>query len=254
MPRVDDLIDQLGKPKFITTLDLSCGYWQVPVEKTSHPKTAFTTPFGLFQFRVMPFGLHGAPAAFQRMMDEILRDLGSFAAAYLDDVVIHSTTWQEHLQHIRAVMNKLQDAGLTVKPKKCQFATACCTYLGHVVGNGDVCPKQSKLQAVEQFPVPSTKRQVRAFLGLTGYYRKFILDYATVAAPPTDLTKKCAPSHVAWSVACSSSFDQLKKHLCSFPVPKSPNFNQQFILHTDASDRALVLFLVSLVRMEVSIQ
>lgn len=126
MPRVDDLIDQLGKAKFITTLDLSRGYWQVPVEETSRPKTAFTTPFGLFQFRVMPFGLHGAPATFQRMMDELLRDLSSFAAAYLDDVVIHSATWPGHLQHIHAVMSKLQGAGLTVKPKKCQFAMTCC--------------------------------------------------------------------------------------------------------------------------------
>lgn len=109
-------------------------------------------------------------------------------------------------------------------------------YLGHVVGNGEVRPEQSKLQAVEQFPVPSTKKQVRTFLGLTGYYRKFIPDYANVAAPLTDLTKKSAPNRVAWSADCGSSFDQLKKALCSFPVLKSPNFNQPFILQTDASD------------------
>ena len=118
MPRVDDLIDSLGKAKYVTTLDLARGYSQVPVNEESRPCTAFTTPNGLFQFRVMPFGLHGAPATFQRMMDSILREFPTFAAAYLDDVVIHSDSWEDYLMHIRAVLLKLHDAGLTVKTKK----------------------------------------------------------------------------------------------------------------------------------------
>ena len=105
MPRVDDLIDSLGKAKFVTTLDLSRGYWQV--QKESRPYTAFTTPYGLFQFRVMPFGLHGAPATFQRMMDGVLRECHPYAAAYLDDVVIHSAKWEDHMDHIRRVLQKL---------------------------------------------------------------------------------------------------------------------------------------------------
>ena len=156
MPRVDDLIDRLGKAKFIITLDLSRGYWQVPVREDAHAKTAFTTSIGLFQFRVMPFGLHGAPATFQRMMDKLLWDVGEYAAAYVDDVVIHSTSWSEHLQHIQRILQKLREAGLTVKPRKCQFGMIRCSYLGHVVGNGEVRPEQCKLEAVENFPIPLT--------------------------------------------------------------------------------------------------
>ena len=178
MPRVDDLIDRLGMAKYITTLDLSRGYWQVPVSEASRPMTAFATPFGLFQFRAMPFGLHGAPATFQRMVDKILRDSGAYAAAYLDDIVIHSVTWEDHLKHLRAIFLKLRDAGLTLKPPKCQFAMAHCVYLGHIFGSGEVRPEDSKVQSVHSFPVPSVKKQVRAFLGITGYYQKFIPEYA----------------------------------------------------------------------------
>ena len=118
MPRVDDMIDALGKARDLTTLDLARGYWQVPVQEESRPRTAFTTPYGLFQFRVMPFGLQGAPAIFQRMMDQLLADCPTYAAAYLDDVVIHSTTWGDHIAHIRSVLQKLREARLTIKPKK----------------------------------------------------------------------------------------------------------------------------------------
>ena len=117
MPRVDDMIDALGKAKYITTLDLARGYWQVPVLEESRPLTAFATPYGLYQFRVMPFGLQGAPATFQRMMDQVLADCSEYAAAYLDDVIIHSTCWEDHVRHVRDVLQKLRRAGLTIKPK-----------------------------------------------------------------------------------------------------------------------------------------
>ena len=116
MPRVDDLIEQLGNAKFLSTLDLSRGYWQVPVSEDSRAKTAFTTPYGLFQFKVMPFGLQGAPATFQQMMDIVLDGVGEYASAYLDDVVIHSKTWEEHLLHLKEILRRLGRAGLTVKP------------------------------------------------------------------------------------------------------------------------------------------
>ena len=218
MPRVDDMIDALGKSKYITTLDLARGYWQVPMQDKSRPLTAFTTPFGLFQFRVMPFGLHGAPATFQRMMDNLLGDCTAYAAAYLDDIVIHSTTWEEHTRHLTDVLQRLKEAGLTIRPKKCQFGMDRCSYLGHVVGNGEVRPEKAKLQAVRDFPPPTTKRRVRAFLGLTGYYRKFIPDYAEIAAPLTDLTKKTAPNRVNWTEECNRSFASLKDRLCTEPI------------------------------------
>ena len=138
MPRVDDLIDRLGDAKFITTLDLSRGYWQVPVCEEDQDKTAFVTSYGLFQFRVMPFGLQGAPATFQCMMDVLLSDVGQFAAAYLDNVSIYSQTWADHVRQVGEILRHLGEAGLTVKPKKCQFAMSRCSHLGHVVGNGEV--------------------------------------------------------------------------------------------------------------------
>ena len=236
MPRIDDLIDRLGKAKFITTLDLTRGYWQVPMAKTSRHLTAFTTPFGLFQFRVMPFGLQGAPATFQRLMDRVLKGLECYSAAYIDDLVTHSRTWGEHLDQVRNVLQRLREAGLTAKPSKCQFGMAQCVYLGHIVGNGAVRPERSKLQGVEAFSTPKYKKEVRCFLGLRGYYRKFIPDYASIAAPLTDLTKKNAPNQVVWNERCEASFKRLKDLLCSASVLQSPDFERNFVLQTDASD------------------
>ena len=239
MPRVDELIDRLGGAKFITTLDLTRGYWQVPVAEADRHKTAFTTPFGLHQFKVMPFGLQGAPATFQRMMDRLVDGCDAFTAAYLDDLVIHSSTWEEHLQHIKSVFGRLRATGLTAKPGKCQFGMKDFGYLGHVVGSGVVRPGVDKVQAVQSFAVPKTKRQVREFLGLTDYYRKFIPEYASVAVALTDLTKKTAPNQISWNPECDRAFQQLKLLLCSSPVLRSPDFSRPFILQTDASDRGI---------------
>ena len=150
-------------------LDLTREYWQVPVDTESRPLTAFTTPFGLSQFKFMPFGLHGALATFQRLMDQVLIGNQAYSAAYIDDVVARSETWTEHLTHLRAVFNAIRKAGLTVNARKCQLAMDKCVYLGHIVGNGAVCPKVSKIAAVQAFERPCSKKEVRVFLGLTGY-------------------------------------------------------------------------------------
>lgn len=222
MPRIDELIDRLAGAKYVSTLDLTRGYWQVPVAPESQSKTAFTTSFGLFNFTVMPFGLHGAPATFQRMMDNLLRGTGSYSAAYLDDLVIYSSTWEEHLLQLRSILLRLRKAGLTAKPSKCKLAARQCVYLGHVVGNGEVRPEVSKIKAVADFPCPETKKDVRAFLGLSGYYRRFIADYATIALPLTDLTKKNSPNKVIWTPGCQTAFQKLKTRLTKEPVLKSP--------------------------------
>ena len=239
MPRIDDMIDQLGRASFISTLDLTRGYWQVPVANIDRHKTAFITPFGLYQFKAMPFGLQGAPATFQRMMDQLIRGLEGFTAAYLDDLVIYSSTWEEHVKHLHNVFGRLRKAGLTAKPRKCQFAMKQCKYLGHIVGNGVVQPEPGKIDAVKSFAVPRTKTDVRAFLGLTGYYRRFIPDYATIALPLTDLTRKAAPNLINWNDQCNEAFTKLKELLCSSPVLQSPNFTMLFTLQTDASDRGV---------------
>ena len=236
MPRVDELIDRLGSANYISTLDLSRGYWQVPMSAQSMAKTAFVTSYGLCEFNVMPFGLQGAPSTFQRMMDQLLRGLEDCAAAYLDDLVIHNATWPEHLASLRKVLERLRTAGLTAKPSKCHFAMKECTYLGHIVGNGQVRPEIGKLTAVEDFPVPKTKKEVRTFLGLTGYYRKFVPCYASLAAPLTELTRSNAPTIVKWTTSCNTAFMGLKRLLCSSPVLQCPDFSRPFILQTDASD------------------
>ena len=154
MPRIDDLIDQLGKAKYITTRDLTRGYWQVPVAKADQHKTAFTTPFGLYQFKKMPFGLQGAPATFQRMTDRLIQGLEGFAAAYLDDLIIYSNTWEEHMQHLQQVFARLQDTGLTAKPKKCQFAISQIDSEGeeHPVGyfSRKLLPREERYSTVEK--------------------------------------------------------------------------------------------------------
>ena len=168
MPRIDELIDRLGGAKYISTLHLTRGYWQVPVATESQGKTAFTTPFGLYDFTVMLFGLQGVPATFQRLMDSLLRGVSDYAAAYLDDLVIYSGDWEEHLIHLRAVFERLRGAGLTAKPAKCKLGARQCVYLGHTVGNGEIRPESTKIEAVSNFPPPETKKEVRAFLGLSG--------------------------------------------------------------------------------------
>ena len=215
MPRIDDLIDLIGQARYISTLDLTKGYWQVPVAEADRAKTGFTSPFGLFVFRRMPFGLQGAPATFQRMMDHFLEGMREFTGAYLDDLIVFSRSWTEHLQHVNTVLNRLRAAGLTAKPKKCQFGMAECVYLGHVVGGGKVQVEESKVDAIRGIATPQTKKEVRAFLGLTGYYRKFIPNYASTATPLTDLTRKTEPNRVNWTADCAKWPSQSSSSYCA---------------------------------------
>ena len=239
MPRIDELIDRAGQARFITTIDLTKGYWQVPLTERAKIKSAFVTPFGLYQFRVMPFGLQGAPATFPRLVDRVIQGLDDFTAAYLDDIIVYSKTWTEHLQHIQQVMERLQKAGLKVKRKKCQFGMSRCVYLGQVIGSGVVEPEASKVEAIQSFSVPETRKEVRAFLGLTGYYRKFIPDFASIAAPLSDLTRKSSPNRFKWTPECNAAFTTLKQKMCSSPVLKTPDFAKPFTLQTDASARGV---------------
>ena len=235
MPRIEELLDEIGKAKFITTLDLAKGYWQVPLAEEDREKTAFTTPNGLYQFLTMPFGLSGAPATFQRMMDEVLRGLNSFVGVYLDDIVIHSGTWEEHIAQLEEVFTRLKGANLTIKLKKCVFASDNCTYLGYKIGQGGVRPEEGKIKAVNEMSRPQTKKQIRTFLGMTGYYRRFVRDYATITAPLTELIKKNLPEKIEWSEAAEEAFCRLKKVLISAPLMMNPDFSRSFILQTDAS-------------------
>ncbi|KAL1282690.1 hypothetical protein QQF64_001493 [Cirrhinus molitorella] len=239
MPRVDELLDRLGRARYISTLDLTKGYWQVPLTKEAKPKTAFSTPSGHWQYRTLPFGLHGAPATFQRMMDILLRPHQAYAAAYLDDVIIHSERWEDHLLRLGRVLGELRRAGLTANPRKCHLARTEAHYLGFQVGRGLIKPQERKVVAVQDAPRPATKTQVRAFLGLAGYYRCFIPNFSSLAAPLTDLTRKGQPEKALWGPAEEEAFQHIKKALTTEPVLRAPDFNCPFLLQTDASDTGL---------------
>ncbi|KAL1251467.1 hypothetical protein QQF64_019263 [Cirrhinus molitorella] len=239
MPRVDELLDRLGRARYISTLDLTKGYWQVPLTKEAKPKTAFSTPSGHWQYRTLPFGLHGAPATFQRMMDILLRPHQAYAAAYLDDVIIHSERWEDHLLRLGRVLGELRRAGLTANPRKCHLARTEAHYLGFQVGRGLIKPQERKVVAVRDAPRPATKTQVRAFLGLAGYYRCFIPNFSSLAAPLTDLTRKGQPEKAPWGPAEEEAFQHIKKALTTEPVLRAPDFNCPFLLQTDASDTGL---------------
>uniref|UniRef100_A0A1X7TMU0 Reverse transcriptase domain-containing protein n=1 Tax=Amphimedon queenslandica TaxID=400682 RepID=A0A1X7TMU0_AMPQE len=183
----------------------------------------------------MPFGLSGAPATFQRMMDEILRGTETFAGVYLDDIVIHSSIWRDHLNQLTDVLKRLDDAGLTIKLKKCTFGARECTYLRYQIGKGGVRPERRKIEAIINMVRPQTKKDARTFLGITGYYRRFVQDYASIAEPLTELTRKKLPQRVIWSEKAELAFQKLKTALTTAPLMKNPNFNQPFILQTDAS-------------------
>ena len=239
MPRVDELLDRLGTARFFTTLDLTKGYWQIPMSPESKEITAFSTPYGLYQFRTLPFGLFGAPATFQRLMDRVLRPHAAYAAAYLDDVIIHSNSWAEHMQQVGAVLSSLRQAGLTANPKKCVVGQREVRYLGYHLGGGQVRPQVDKTAAIATCPRPKTKKEVRQFLGLAGYYRRFIPDFAGLTSPLTDLTRKGASDPVQWTEQCQQVFERVKQALCGEPLLYTPDFSLPFILQTDASNRGL---------------
>ncbi|XP_051809284.1 E3 ubiquitin-protein ligase RNF31-like isoform X4 [Acanthochromis polyacanthus] len=186
----------------------------------------------------------GAPATFQRLMDYVLRDVTDFAAAYLDDVIVYSSCWEEHLYHLQEVLKRIRAAGLTINPRKCFVAHREVQYLGFTIGFGKIKPQVEKMDAIRSFPVPTTKRQVRGFIGLAGWYRKFVPNFSERTAVLTDLTKKAAPNKVHWSEECERAFKDLKDAICSEPVLHSPNFSQPFILQTDASRSGLGAVLI----------
>ncbi len=166
----------------------------MPLTPQAKPKTAFSTPDGTFQYRVLPFRVHGAPATFQRLMDRVIQPHQKYATVYLDDIVIHNRSCEEHLHYLEAVLQALRAAALTASPKKCSLAQEEANYLGYTVGRGNVKPQSKNIDSILTWPQPQTKKQVRTFLGLVGYYRPFIPRFATKADPLTELTRKCHPN------------------------------------------------------------
>lgn len=234
LPRIDDLIDRLRNVRWISTLDLTWGYWQLPVHPDSVEKTAFVTPDGQYEWLRLPFGLSNGPPVYQRLMDSLLQPLvDSSIFAYLDDVMVGATTAEENLKKLEVVFKTLRDAGLTLRFEKCAFLKTKVHYLGHEIENGEIRPGQEKMPAVEKFPTPRNVHEVRRFLGLTGYFRKFIKDYSRIAAPISDLTKKDVP--FKWTEAQEDAANKLKKKLLEQPVLAIYDTEAETELHTDAS-------------------
>ncbi|WVZ55867.1 hypothetical protein U9M48_006472 [Paspalum notatum var. saurae] len=204
IPVVDELLDELRSAKYFTKLDLRSGYHQVRMHPDDVAKTAFRTHDGLYEFLVMPFGLSNAPATFQALMNMVLHPfLRRFVLVFFDDILIFSNTWTEHLHHVRTVLTALHEHELYLKRSKCSFGAGIVAYLGHVISEHGVVMDASKVQAVLDWPTPRSVRALRGFLGLAGYYRKFVKDFGAVAAPLTQLLKKEA---FLWSTAATEAF------------------------------------------------
>ena len=239
MPFIEDILDTLATAKYMSKVDLTKGFHQIPVRVEDRAKTAFCTPWGKFQFSRMPFGLRNGPAVFQRMMDKILHEELEHCRVYIDDIVIFSQSWEQHCQHITSVMERLRAAGLTANVKKCQWAKQRFEFLGHTVGVGVVSPSVCKTQALRDFQRPTTKKGVRQFLGLAGYYRRFIEHYAAHSVALTDATRKSAPDFIVWNNVMLDEFNYLKNVLCDVPSLTLPTIIDEYILQTDASGRGI---------------
>lgn len=245
LPRIDESLDALTGARWFSTMDLASGYNQVPVVESDRSKTAFCTPFGLFEWNRMPFGLCNAPSTFQRLMQRIFGDQQCQSLLlYLDDIVVFSSTIEQHLERLSVVLGRLQREGLKVKLSKCAFFQQEVSYLGHVISDKGVSTDPSKIEAVSSWPPPATPSELRSFLGFASYYRRFVDGFARLAAPLHKLVAELAGPKSKradqtlsgrWTEECHSSFEALKARLTSAPVLAYADFTLPFILEVDAS-------------------
>ena len=238
LPRIDELLEKYQIAKWFTSMDLASGFHQVEMAEEDKEKTAFVCSEGLYEFNVMPFGLKNAPGTFQRLMDKVLKDyIGEFVEVYVDDIMIYSKNLEDHIMHIEKVLQKLKEYNLVIKLKKCRFCQKKIEFLGHEIGEEGLKPNFKKIETIEKIREPQTVTEVRSFLGLCSYYRRFVKGFSKIAGPLTELTKKNIPFE--WTQKCQESFDKLKKILIENPVLSHPDFSKEFILITDASAEGL---------------
>ena len=247
LPRIDETLDAIGGASFFSTLDLASGYHQVAMHEDDQEKTAFTTPFGLWEFKRMPFGLSGAPATFQRLMQSSMNDLVlRILLVYLDDVLVFSRDFKEHLKRLETVFTRLRQIGLKLNPEKCRFGARNVNYLGHVISEEGIATDPGKISAVNDWPTPKTTRELRSFLGLASYYRRFVSKFADIARPLHQVTAKANADHgysknkpvsIAsyWNRECQLAFNALKSALTTTPVLGYADFSLPFQLEVDAS-------------------
>ncbi|KAA0067821.1 reverse transcriptase [Cucumis melo var. makuwa] len=238
LPRIDDLFDQLQGATVFSKIDLRSGYHQLRIKDGDVLKTAFRSRYGHYEFIVMSFGLTNALAVFMNLMNRVFREfLGTFVIVFIDDILIYSKTEAEHEEHLRMVLQTFRDNKLYAKFSKCEFWLKQVSFLGHVVFKAGVSVDPAKIEAVTSWPRPSTVSEVRSFLGLAGYYRRFVENFSRIATPLTQLTRKAAP--FVWSKACEDSFQNLKQKLVSAPVLTVPDGSGSFVIYSDASKKGL---------------
>lgn len=238
LPRIDELVDELRDTAVFSLLDSRSAYWSIPVAPEDRPKTAFSDGYRLFQWRRMPFGLSTAPTTFQRTMNAVLSPvLGKHTLAYLDDIVIYSRTFEEHLLHLKETLDILDCAGFKLNASKCEFVVQNFRFLGFRITPDGILPDPDKVRAISEMPPPKTVRGVRRFLGASGFFRKHVPNYAKMAYPLTQLIKK--EQKFKWTKECQEAFQALKDALINAPVLQKPNFDLPFEIHTDASQVAI---------------
>jgi hypothetical protein len=239
MPNIEDLFGKLGNCRYFTTIDLAKGFHQIEVHPDDRHKTAFSTRTGHYEFNRMPFGLKNSPSSFQRLINHVLRDyINKICVVYLDDILIFSSSIDEHLVSIQKILQKLRESNLKIQIDKCNFAELSTNYLGHIITEGGIKPDPSKIDTIKNIPLPKSQKDIRSFLGITGYYRKFVKDYSKVAYPLIKYLKKNSKVNQN-DKDFIESFEKLKTLLMSEPILKNPDFSKKFTLTTDASNFAL---------------
>lgn len=238
LPRIDETLEALSGATVFTSLDLAAGYWQIPIAEEDRPKTAFVAQSGLYEYNVLPFGLSNGPATFQRTMDIVLSGLNfDSCLVYIDDIIVFSRDLEKHFERLTAIFQRLRGAGLHLKFSKCSFAQAELEFLGHKISSSGIHVTDDKVRAVKELPVPTNLEEVRRFLGMAGYYRRFIEKFSQKALPLTNLTKK--DIRFVWAPDCQTAFERLKSELMSAPILAFPDFTLPFILYADASKMGL---------------
>ena len=238
LPTIEQAFDQFAGAVIFSILDLNSAYFQIPLTPRSRRVTAFCTPFGLFEFNKLPMGISVGSQGLSRVIDELFADLkGNFVFNYLDDLIVYSRKVEEHSAHVRVVLQRLQSAGFTLNPNKITIGTAEIKYLGHLLSPRGVRVLPEGVTAIESYPVPTNLRTLRRFLGMVGFYARFIPNFSKCAAILHDLKKKGA--RFEWTPQHQGAFDSLKRALSHAPVLQIPDFGLDFVLVTDASDRAI---------------
>jgi hypothetical protein len=237
-PRIEDLFDQMKGAGIFLKIDLRSGYHQLRIRVSDIPKTAFHTRYGLYEYTVMPFGLTNAPTYFMHLMDKVFMEyLDKFVAIFIDDILISSKTEEGHEKHLRLVLEKLRSNQLYAKFGKCEFWLTKVAFLGHVISAGGVLVDPDKVRDVLNWMPPTNVSEIQSFLGLVGYYRRFIKDFSKIAKPMMKLVEK--NKAFEWIEECQTSFEELKKRLTSAPVLILSDLTKKFDIYCDASHRGL---------------